>query len=359
MHSTVCGASNSPSTVKNINEVLTDSNQSQSAVSDQNQTSPVVSPPNMVRKGLDEEMHSTVCGASNSPSTVKNINEVPTDSNQNQSAVSDQNQTSPVVSPPNTVRKAATDHYNQLSCPGQMDPTVSTKCQNYRLVSATVSSVDKCVECLGLKSSYKWLGYVCKDEIVFSDAEASASESDDCSTAVTATECGTVEPMDTDATIKEQVHEMEDFAGSVLSVSSTVTETAPPSEGQDACEDQHRRVPKKVTCDPDADKVEEDGWRTRKAYLMEPFTHQGSFSIRSNRSRDQGRETTGTGPVQMQTWCQSTCDPDPDKVEEDGWRTRKAYLMELFTHQGHFPSDPVYPEMLVQATSEETSTVDL
>ncbi|XP_029984762.1 uncharacterized protein LOC115415361 isoform X2 [Sphaeramia orbicularis] len=190
-------------------------------------------------------MHSTVCGTSNSPSTVKNINEVLTDSNQSQSAVSDQNQTSPVVSPPNTVRKAATDHDNQLSCPGQMDPAVSTKCQNYRLVSAAVSSVDKCVECLGLISSYKWLGYVCKDEIVFSDAEASASESDDCSTAVTATECGTVEPMDTDATIKEQVHDMEDF-GSVLSVSSTVTETAPSSEGQDACEDQHRRVPKKV-----------------------------------------------------------------------------------------------------------------
>ncbi|XP_029983235.1 uncharacterized protein LOC115414162 isoform X1 [Sphaeramia orbicularis] len=126
-----------------------------------------------------------------------------------------------------TLYKAATDHYNQLSYPGQMDPAVSTKCQNYRLVSATVSSVDKCVECLGLISSYKWLGYVCKDEIVFSDAEASARESDDCSTAVTATECGTVEPMDTDATIKEQVHDMEDF-------------------GQDACEDQHRRVPKKV-----------------------------------------------------------------------------------------------------------------
>ncbi|XP_030006653.1 uncharacterized protein LOC115430655 [Sphaeramia orbicularis] len=123
MHSTVCGASNSPSTVKNINEVLTDSNQSQSAVSDQNQTSPVVSPPNMVRKGLDEEMHSTVCGASNSPSTAKNINEVPTDSNQNQSAVSDQNQTSPVVSPPNTVRKGLDEEMHSTVCGASNSPS--------------------------------------------------------------------------------------------------------------------------------------------------------------------------------------------------------------------------------------------
>ncbi|XP_030016469.1 uncharacterized protein LOC115437381 [Sphaeramia orbicularis] len=133
-----------PNTVR---KVLTDSNQSQSAVSDQNQTSPVVSPPNMVRKGLDEEMHSTVCGASNSPSTVKNINEVPTDSNQNQSAVSDQNQTSPVVSPPNTVRKVATDHYNQLSCPGQMDPAVSTK---YPLWTSVLSVWDLYLPTSGL-----------------------------------------------------------------------------------------------------------------------------------------------------------------------------------------------------------------
>ncbi|KAK9526372.1 hypothetical protein VZT92_015076 [Zoarces viviparus] len=72
-------------------------------------------------------------------------------------------------------------------------------------------------------------------EIALSGAEDedSGSESDNCGTAGRASECGTSEPVDatSDSTITEQVHDFED-SGTVPSVSSTVNETAPLSEGK-------------------------------------------------------------------------------------------------------------------------------
>ncbi|KAK7129705.1 hypothetical protein R3I93_019372 [Phoxinus phoxinus] len=72
------------------------------------------------------------------------------------------------------------------------------------------------------------------------------SESDDSNTDLTASELGTVEPMDIDSTTTEQDHDMGDF-GSVSFVSSTVSESVPPSEGNYADEEHgSRRVAKKV-----------------------------------------------------------------------------------------------------------------
>ncbi|XP_044059312.1 uncharacterized protein LOC122879369 [Siniperca chuatsi] len=67
-----------------------------------------------------------------------------------------------------------------------------------------------------------------EDEITLSDAEGSGSESDDSGTAVTTSECGTVEPTDADSTSTVQVDDTGDF-------------------GKDAGQEHgSRRVPKKV-----------------------------------------------------------------------------------------------------------------
>ncbi|XDV36910.1 hypothetical protein PO909_006624 [Leuciscus waleckii] len=50
------------------------------------------------------------------------------------------------------------------------------------------------------------------NEIALSDAEDSGSESDDSNTDLTASEFGTVEPMDIDSTTTEQDHDMENYA---------------------------------------------------------------------------------------------------------------------------------------------------
>ncbi|CAM4574267.1 unnamed protein product [Leuciscus chuanchicus] len=68
-----------------------------------------------------------------------------------------------------------------------------------------------------------------EDEIALSDAEDNGSESDDSNTDLTASEFGTVEPMDFDSSTTEQDHDMGDF-GSVSFVSSRVSESVPPSE---------------------------------------------------------------------------------------------------------------------------------
>ncbi|XP_028428579.1 uncharacterized protein LOC114552135, partial [Perca flavescens] len=85
-----------------------------------------------------------------------------------------------------------------------------------------------------------------EDEIALSDAEDSGSDSDNGNTEVTASEFGTVEPVDFDSTTTEQDHDIGGF-GSVSFVSSTVNESVPPSEGNYADKEHgSRRVAKKV-----------------------------------------------------------------------------------------------------------------
>ncbi|XP_071329089.1 uncharacterized protein [Trachinotus anak] len=50
----------------------------------------------------------------------------------------------------------------QAPLTSKMDPVNNEKCQNYRLVCTTISSLDKCIHCVGPGSSFKWLGYKCK-----------------------------------------------------------------------------------------------------------------------------------------------------------------------------------------------------
>lgn len=107
-------------------------------------------------------------------------------------------------------------------------------------------------------SSFDFYSHHFLDEIVFSDAEAKNSEngSDDGATEfMTATESGTSEPVvaASESAITEQVHDTEDFgklpylilvsvdvyftshmltAKTVLTVTSTVNEAVPDSEGK-------------------------------------------------------------------------------------------------------------------------------
>ncbi|XP_071390634.1 cytochrome P450 2K1-like [Centroberyx affinis] len=89
-----CGAPNSPSTIE---EMTTERDQIQAAVSDPKQTSPVLRPLNRDGKVLDEEMPQKGCGAPNSPSTIEDIEEMMTER--------DQIQTSSVLCPLNRVGK--------------------------------------------------------------------------------------------------------------------------------------------------------------------------------------------------------------------------------------------------------------
>ncbi|XP_028281560.1 uncharacterized protein LOC114448636 [Parambassis ranga] len=51
----------------------------------------------------------------------------------------------------------------QFISSNEMDPVVcNKKCQKHQLVCTTVSSLDKCIQCVGPGSSSKWLGYKCK-----------------------------------------------------------------------------------------------------------------------------------------------------------------------------------------------------
>ncbi|XP_059184663.1 uncharacterized protein LOC131967738 isoform X2 [Centropristis striata] len=89
-------------------------------------------------------------------------------------------------------------------------------------------------------------------EIALSDTEAKDSDSESDGSGTEFTECDTSEAVDaaTDSTATEQVHDAADLA--VSSVTSTVNETAPLSERQDAGQDhESRRVPKKVWSKPE------------------------------------------------------------------------------------------------------------
>ncbi|XP_048011356.1 serine-aspartate repeat-containing protein G-like [Megalobrama amblycephala] len=78
-------------------------------------------------------------GTTNPPSTIDDTEELTTESKCIHTAVSHPNQTSPELGP--------------LTKVGE--------CQKHSLVCATVSSLDKCVHCVGPVSSFKWLGYRC------------------------------------------------------------------------------------------------------------------------------------------------------------------------------------------------------
>ncbi|XP_039644814.1 uncharacterized protein LOC120551448 [Perca fluviatilis] len=200
----ICGATNPPSTIDDTEELTTESKCIHTAVSHPNQTSPELGPLTKVGQALDDKLAPNICGATNPPSTIDDTEELTTESKCIHTAVSHPNQTSPELGP-------------------------LTKCQKPCLLSTTVSSLDKCVHCVRPVTSFKWLGYRCTDEIALSKAEDSGSESDNGNTEVTASEFGTVEPVDFDSTTTEQDHDIGVF-GSVSFVSSTVNESVHPSE---------------------------------------------------------------------------------------------------------------------------------
>ncbi|XP_061573574.1 zinc finger protein 37-like [Cololabis saira] len=56
------------------------------------------------------------------------------------------------------------DTENQFCSPTEMETVVnSERCQKHSLVCATVSPLDKCLQCVGPVSSLKWLGYKCRE----------------------------------------------------------------------------------------------------------------------------------------------------------------------------------------------------
>ncbi|XP_076733341.1 uncharacterized protein LOC112431519 [Maylandia zebra] len=124
------------------------------------------------------------------------------------------------------------------------------RCHNHRLVCTTISSLDKCIQCVGLVSSLKWLGYKCKDEIALSDAETkdSESESDDDDTSLTMSACGTSEPVHAvaDSTNTAQPQDTVDCDEGLLTMPAA-SETAAPSEEKNAAQSHNsRRAPKNM-----------------------------------------------------------------------------------------------------------------
>ncbi|XP_054863090.1 uncharacterized protein LOC118469983 [Amphiprion ocellaris] len=99
-------------------------------VSDLNQTSPVLDVLTVVGKDLYEEMPQESPEITNSLSTNENVEQV--------------------------------SITNQVTA-SQLAPGVNIEtCVQHHLVCTTVSSLDKCLQCLGPVSSFKWLGYKCK-----------------------------------------------------------------------------------------------------------------------------------------------------------------------------------------------------
>ncbi|XP_062262756.1 uncharacterized protein LOC133969997 isoform X1 [Platichthys flesus] len=173
-----------------------------------------------------------------------------TERGQIEMTASNLNQSSPVLDPITRIGQMTTErgqiemtasNLNQSS--PVLDPiTRIGQCPKHRLVCATIGSLDKCVQCVGPVSSFKWLQ--CEEEIALSDTETkdSEGESDDSDTAVTASEAGNA-GCALASTLTKQVQETADFAGTVT---STVDEAFCPSEGKTHQEHDSRKVKKKI-----------------------------------------------------------------------------------------------------------------
>ncbi|CAB1424613.1 unnamed protein product [Pleuronectes platessa] len=105
--------------------------------------------PECFNKGIDEDM------PQGSPNTT-NSQTLDEDDGQIEMTASNLNQTSPVL-----------DHLTRIG-----------QCLKHRLVCATIASLDKCVQCVGPVSSFKWLGYQCKAGTVSSTVDETACPSE-------------------------------------------------------------------------------------------------------------------------------------------------------------------------------------
>ncbi|KAG7241512.1 hypothetical protein INR49_025558, partial [Caranx melampygus] len=126
------------------------------------------------------------------------------------------------VDTPHHTEKVDRPHHNEVAAGSQTQtspvpssPSRVGKCKNHRLAFTTVSTLDKCFQCVGPVSSLKWLGYKCKDSIVLSDHEPkeNESDSDDCESA------------EADSTVADQAHANEGF-GKVCSKSDSISSCA-------------------------------------------------------------------------------------------------------------------------------------
>ncbi|KAG7237180.1 hypothetical protein INR49_032677, partial [Caranx melampygus] len=165
------------------------------AAGSQTQTSPVPSSPSRVGKD-DVEM------ADGGPQHTEKV-----DTPHHTEKVDRPHHTEKVDTPHHT-EKVDRPHHNEVAAGSQTQtspvpssPSRVGKCKNHRLAFTTVSTLDKCFQCVGPVSSLKWLGYKCKDSIVLSDHEPkeNESDSDDCESA------------EADSTVADQAHANEGF----------------------------------------------------------------------------------------------------------------------------------------------------
>ncbi|XP_029949996.1 uncharacterized protein LOC115390320 isoform X2 [Salarias fasciatus] len=151
---------NSTSTNGTVEQMTSDGSQTAMIMSAVSQTRPVLDLVTRVEKDLDEEMPQESPETTNSSSTKEVVEQVTSEKSQIERTVSGLNQTSPVLDVLPVFGQVSTT--NQVSA-SQLAPAVNIEtCLQHSLVCTTVSSLDKCLQCLGPVSSFKWLGYKCR-----------------------------------------------------------------------------------------------------------------------------------------------------------------------------------------------------
>ncbi|XP_033933855.2 uncharacterized protein [Pseudochaenichthys georgianus] len=108
-------------------------------------------------KGLDEVMPLETCGATQATSPNENIEQMAKNSDCTESYMKT---TGPVLSPLSRAEEGLEEVMPLETC-GATSPNENI--EEHCLRIATVSSLDRCVSCVGPVSSFKWLGYECRE----------------------------------------------------------------------------------------------------------------------------------------------------------------------------------------------------
>ncbi|XP_047189259.1 uncharacterized protein LOC118313196 isoform X2 [Scophthalmus maximus] len=159
-----CEATNCPSSSEDVEEMMAEGSPNLLAASSMNLPSPVLDPLGKVEKYVDEDTSQRGCEATNCPSSSEDVEEMMAEGSPNKLAAIYWNLPSPVLGPLGKIEKLTTEtNQNQLTSPNETDTVFnSEKCCKHRLVCTTVSSLDRCVQCVGPVSAFKWLGYRCR-----------------------------------------------------------------------------------------------------------------------------------------------------------------------------------------------------
>ncbi|XP_043990624.1 uncharacterized protein LOC122841405 [Gambusia affinis] len=156
------------STAGNTEKIRAENDQDQMTTNVPNKTDPVLDSLPITSEELEEE-RSQSPDCIHTTSTAGNTEQIRAENDQDEMTTNVSNETDPVLdSLPITSEELKEEMSQRPYC----TPTTSTagnteQCQKHHLMCTTVSSLEKCTQCFGPCSSFKWVGYQCKGKIFY------------------------------------------------------------------------------------------------------------------------------------------------------------------------------------------------